>query len=309
MQRMSIIKLESTLRRYYGFLTLLSVFFGFIFPQISVLSPYVPILLAALVFSMVIEHEIDDFKIIIKHPKSVFSLITSNFILYPIIGILFAYFTVSSPDIYTGIILLCLAPSPVVAALWTEMSGGDGTVSLTTALFSMLISIGIYPIALYFLGLASPNLSIQIFKLLALSIFAPAIIALLLRDKENRYIPLKRKFKVLSAFIALFIIIIAIANLSSKFTNNELNIIFILTILAIILLLAGFAYGYLLSRLFKVQKTDRAGFLYTSSMRDGIIPLSVSITYFSYFSTLAPTILLIVMPFLVGIVYQIIKKE
>ncbi len=306
---MSIIKLESTLRRYYGFLTLLSVFFGFIFPQISVLSPYVPILLAALVFSMVIEHEIDDFKIIIKHPKSVFSLITSNFILYPIIGILFAYFTVSSPDIYTGIILLCLAPSPVVAALWTEMSGGDGTVSLTTALFSMLISIGIYPIALYFLGLASPNLSIQIFKLLALSIFAPAIIALLLRDKENRYIPLKRKFKVLSAFIALFIIIIAIANLSSKFTNNELNIIFILTILAIILLLAGFAYGYLLSRLFKVQKTDRAGFLYTSSMRDGIIPLSVSITYFSYFSTLAPTILLIVMPFLVGIVYQIIKKE
>ena len=81
-----------------------------------------------------------------------------------------------------------------------------------------------------------------------------------------------------------------------------------LTILAIILLMAGFAYGYLLSRLFKVQKKNRGAFLYTSSMRDGIIPLSVSITYFSYFSTLAPTILLIVMPFLVTIVYQLIKE-
>ncbi len=308
MQFMSIIKLEASLRKYYGLLTLLSVFFGFIFPQISVLSPYVPFLLAILVFSMVIEHDISDFKMIVKHPKSVFSLVTSNFILYPIIGILFAYFTLSSPEIYTGIILLCFAPSPVIAALWTEMSGGDGTIPVTTSLFSMLISIGIYPIVLYLMGLASLNLSVDIFKLLALSIFAPAIIALLLRDKENKYIPLKRKFKVLSAFIGLFIIIIAIANLSSKLNPNELNIILLLTILAIILLIAGFAYGYLLSRLFKVQKKNRPAFLYTSSMRDGIIPLSVSITYFSYFSTLAPTILLIVMPFLVTIVYQLIKE-
>lgn len=106
---------------------------------------------------MVIEHEISDFKKIAEHPKSVFGLLTSNLLLYPIIGILFAYFTISSPDIYTGIILLCFAPSPVVAALWTEMSGDDSTISLTTALFSMLVSIFTYPIILYFLGLASPK--------------------------------------------------------------------------------------------------------------------------------------------------------
>jgi BASS family bile acid:Na+ symporter len=203
---------------------------------------------------IVIEHDISDFKKIIKHPKSVFSLITSIFILYPIIGILFAYFTLSSPDIYTGIILLCFAPSPFIAALWTEMSGGDGTIPLTTSLFSMLLSIGIYPIVLYFMGLASLNLSVDIFKLLALSIFVPAIIALLLRDKENKYISLKRKFKILSAFVALYIIVIAIANLFSKILPNELNIVFLLTILAITLLIAGFAYVYFLSRLFKVQK-------------------------------------------------------
>lgn len=305
---MFIIEIEAILRKYYGFLTLLCVFLGFMLPQISVLSPYVPVLLAALVFSMVIEHEISDFKMIVKHPKSVFSLITSNLILYPVIGILFAYFTISSPDIYTGIILLCFAPSPVIAALWTEMSGGDGTISLTTALFSMLASIAIYPVVLFALGIVSPGLSIEIFKLLALSIFAPAIIALFLRDRENKYIPLKRKFKVLSAFIGLFIIVIAIANMSSKFFSNEFHTIFLLSILVIILLMAGFSYGYLLSRILKVQKKDRPAFLYTSSMRDGIVPLSVSITYFSYFSTLPATILLIIMPFLVALVYQLVKE-
>ncbi len=109
--------------------------------------------------------------------------------------------------------------------------------------------------------------------------------------------------------IALFIIVIAIAKLSSKILSNELNIVNLLAALALIVLIAGFAYGYLLSRLFKVQKIDRAAFLYISSMRDGIIPLSVSITYFSYFSTLASTLFLIVMPFMVAIAYQFIKND
>ncbi|WP_176720294.1 MULTISPECIES: hypothetical protein [Methanobacterium] len=34
-------------------------------------------------------------------------------------------------------------------------------------------------------------------------------------------------------------------------------------------------------------------------MRDGIIPLSVAVTYFSSSSTIASTVLLILMPFLV----------
>lgn len=306
---MFINQIETVLREYYGFLTLLCVFLGFLFPQFSIFSSYVPFLLAILVFSIVIEHEISDFKMIVKHPWSVFSLVSSNLVLYPLIGILFAYFVLSpSADIYAGIILLCFAPPPVIAALWTEMSGGDGTISLTTALFSMLISIVYYPVILFFMGIASPQLSLEIFKLLALSVFAPALIALFLRDRENKYIPLKRNFKVLSAFVGLIIIIIAIANLSSKFFSNEFDIIILLSVMVVILLSAGFGYGYILSKCLKVKKKEVPAFLYTSSMRDGIVPLSVSITYFSYFSTLASTILLIIMPFVLAIVYQLLKK-
>jgi len=43
-------------------------------------------------------------------------------------------------------------------------------------------------------------------------------------------------------------------------------------------------------------------------MRDGIIPLSVAITYFSSASTIASTILLIVMPFLVVGVYYMVHR-
>lgn len=307
---MLIIRLKTSLRKYYGFLTLLCVFLGFIFPQFSVLSIYIPVLLAILVFSMVVEHEISDFSMLIKHPKSLLSLISSNLILYPLIGFLLVYlFFSSNKNISTGVILLCFAPFPVIASLWTEMSGGDGTISLTTALFSMIISIGVYPVVLYFLGIASPNLSLEIFKLLVMSVFVPALIALFLRGEEKRLLPSKRKFKLIAALTGLFIIVIAIFNMSSKFFSNEFNTIFLISIFVIVLLITGLVYGHLLSRILKVKKDNNKAFLYTSCMRDGIIPLSVSTTYFSYLSSIPSTILLIIMPFIVSIVYQILKSN
>ena len=300
--------IHGNIRKYYGLLTVICVILGFTFPQFSVLSPYVPVLLAVLVFSMVIEHSIIDFTRIVNHPKRVLALAVSNLILYPVIGILFSYFFLPPQDIYVGIILLCFAPSPVVAALWTELSNGDGTISVTTALFSMLLSIIIYPIILYFMGIASPDLALSIFKLLALSIFAPAVIALFLRLEEEKYVPAKNTITLISSFVGLFIIVVAIAHMASNIMSSELNLILLIGILVVILLVAGFGYGYILGKLFGSSKKDSIAFLYSSSMRDGIIPLSVAITYFSSNATIASTILLIVMPFLVVGVYYMVRR-
>ena len=306
---MSILELEENIRKYYGFLTLLCVLLGFLLPQFSFLSQYVPFLLAILVFSMVVEHEISDFALIIKHPKTVIALITSNFILYPLIGFLFLHLLLSSQSgLINGIILLCFAPSPVIAALWTEMSGGDGTISISTALFSMILSIGVYPFILFYLGIVSPAVSIEIFKLLALSVFVPVIIALFIKTEKNLFNPSKREFKLVSAITGLLIIVIAISKMASQFFSNEFITIILISSFVTVLLLAGLFYGYSLSRLLKVKNEYKKAFLYTSSMRDGIIPLTVALSYFTYSSTIPSTVLLIIMPFIVAIVYQILKK-
>jgi BASS family bile acid:Na+ symporter len=305
---MSLNKVHGNLRKYYGLFTIICVIIGFLFPQFSILSPYIPFLLAVLVFSMVIEHKISDFTRVVKHPKIVMALIASNLILYPVIGILIGYWLIPQNEIMIGIILLCFAPSPVVAALWTELSGGDGTISISTALFSMMLSIIVYPVVLFFMGITSPELSISIFKLLALSIFVPAIVALFLRIEEERYIPAKNTITLLSSLVGLLIIVVAIAHMASRVLANELNIILILTFITVILLTAGFVYGHLLGKLFKTKNKDGIGFLYISSMRDGIIPLSIAITYFSSYSTMPATILLIVMPFMVVGVYYLVRK-
>ncbi|MEN4018741.1 MAG: hypothetical protein PQ963_10555 [Methanobacterium sp.] len=305
---MSLSDIHRNLKKYYGLLTLICVITGFMFPQFSILSPYIPFLLAVLVFSMVIEHRISDFTGVVKHPEIVMALIISNLILYPFIGILLGHWLHLQPDIMIGLVLLCFAPSPVVAALWTELSGGNGTISISTALFSMILSIIVYPVILFFMGIASHDLSIAIFKLLALSIFAPAVIALFLRLEEEKHIPARNTITLLSSFIGLLIIVVAIAHMASKILANELYTIIIIVLIVTTLLSAGFIYGYFLKRFFGAQKDYGIGFLYTSSMRDGIIPLSVGITYFSSYSTIPATVLLIVMPFMVVGVYYMIRK-
>lgn len=305
---MSLGNAHRNLKKYYGLLTLVCVITGFMFPQFSILSPYIPFLLAILVFSMVIEHRISDFTKIVKHPEIVIALITSNLILYPLIGILMGYWLHLEPDIMIGLVLLCFAPSPVVAALWTELSGGDGTISISTALFSMMLSVIVYPVILFLMGITSHDLSIAIFKLLALSIFAPAVIALFLRLEKEKYIPARNTVTFLSSFIALLIIVVAIAHMTSKILANELYTIITIVLIVTALLSAGFIYGYSLKRFFGTHRNYGVGFLYTSSMRDGIIPLSVGITYFSSYSTIPATVLLIVMPFMVVGVYYLVRK-
>lgn len=307
---MSLNKYHAGIRKYYGLLTILCVIVGFVYPQFSILSPYTLFLLAILVFSLVIEHQISDFTRVIKHFKIVIALIASNLVLYPLIGILLGYWLNLQSDIMMGLILLCFAPSPIVASLWTELSGGDGTLSISTALLSMMLSIFVYPLVLFFMGIASPHLSLSILKLLGLSIFVPAVLALFLRIEEENYIPAKNTITILSSFIGLLIIVVAIAHLASKVMVKEFNTISILILIDIVLLSAGFIYGYLLSKFFRAKRNEGIGFLYTSSMRDGIIPLSVAITYFSSFSTIPATILLIIMPFMVlGVYYLIIDDK
>ncbi len=305
---MSLTRYHANIRKYYGLLTILCVIIGYLYPKFSILSSYIPLLLAILVFSMVIEHQISDFTGVVKNYKIVIGLISSNLILYPLIGILIGHGFIQQPEIMIGIILLCFAPSPVVASLWAELSGGDGTIAISTALFSMMLSIIVYPVVLFFLGIASPEVSLSILKLLALSIFVPAILAFFLRVEEEKYIPTKNTVTFLSSFAGLLIIVIAIAHMASKLMVYDLNMISILIFINIILLTAGFIYGYALSKLFRTEIKQRAGFLFTSSMRDGIIPLSVAITYFGSYSTMPSTILLIIMPFMVVGVYYLIRK-
>jgi len=301
--------IQKTIRKYYGFLTILCVLIGFLFPQFEIFSSLVPYLLAILVFCLVVEHKIGDFTRIARKPSIVLVLALSNFIIFPVIGIFLGnLLSLPQGDVFTGIILLSFAPSPVVAALWAELSGGNGSIPVTTALFTMIASIFVYPLILFFMGISSPQLSFQIFQLLVLSIFVPAVLALFIRFEEDRYLPAKNVITIVSVFVSLLIIVIAVSHMASRVLSNELSILIKISIIVIILILCGMLFGYLVGRFSKIKENNNKSYIYVTGMRDGIVPLSVALLYFNSNATLASTLLLIIMPFIVVCAYYLIRN-
>ncbi|MFB2623662.1 bile acid:sodium symporter family protein [Methanothermobacter marburgensis] len=295
--------MTGTIKKYYGALTLLCVLMGLLFPQFSVFSVYTPLLLALLVFSLVIEHSLEDFGRIIQHPQFLGLVSVSNFLLYPLLGFLFIKIFNFSGDIVAGIILLSFAPSPVVAALWTELSGGDGTPALSAALTSMLLSVAVYPAVLYIMGVASLSVAFRVFELLVFTVFLPAVFALLLKLEEERFIPAGKTLNFLSAILGLVIIVVAVAHMSGSVRSMEVTDVIIVVSLMVI---AGFIYGFMAGRFRRDEYS--VAYVYTSGMRDGVIPLGVALKYFLPSTALPVTVLLVIMPVFTGIFYYVVSR-
>lgn len=296
-------EMTGTIKKYYGALTLLCVLMGLLFPQFSVFSVYTPLLLALLVFSLVIEHSLEDFGRIIQHPQFLGLVSVSNFLLYPLLGFLFIKIFNFSGDIVAGIILLSFAPSPVVAALWTELSGGDGTPALSAALTSMLLSVAVYPAVLYIMGVASLSVAFRVFELLVFTVFLPAVFALLLKLEEERFIPAGKTLNFLSAILGLVIIVVAVAHMSGSVRSMEVTDVIIVVSLMVI---AGFIYGFMAGRFRRDEYS--VAYVYTSGMRDGVIPLGVALKYFLPSTALPVTVLLVIMPVFTGIFYYVVSR-
>jgi len=292
--------MTGAIKKYYGVLTLLCVLTGLLVHEFSIFAGYTPLLLALLVFSLVVEHSIGDFRRIIHHPRFLGLVMASTFLVYPIMGFIFIRILGLGPDLSVGVILLSFAPAPVVAALWTEISGGDGTPAISAALISMLISVAVYPMVLYALGVASSAVAFRVLSLLLFSVFIPAIMALILRIEVAVIQPVRDGLNLLSSILGLLIIIVAVAHMSGALAGwGVLRVVFLVSVM----LLAGFIYGFLVGRR---MPEYRIASIYTAGMRDGVIPVGVALTYFSSAAALPATILLVVMPVFTGIVYYLV---
>ena len=295
--------MTGVIKKYYGVLTLICVLTGLLFPEFSIFAGYTPLLLALLVFSLVVEHRIGDFGRIIHHPRFLGMVLASTFLVYPIMGFIFIRILGLGPDLSVGVILLSFAPAPVVAALWTEMSGCDGTPAISAALTSMLLSVAVYPLVLYALGVASPVVAFRVLSLLLFSVFIPSIVALILRIEFALVQPVRYSLNLLSSILGLLIIIVAVAHMSGSLAGwGVLRVVFLVSVM----LLAGFIYGFLVGRR---MPEYRVASIYTSGMRDGMIPVGVALTYFSSAAALPATLLLVMMPVFTGIVYYLVGSS
>ncbi|MGH1537589.1 MAG: bile acid:sodium symporter family protein [Gammaproteobacteria bacterium] len=239
-----------------------------------------PISLFCIMFGMGLSLRPLDFKKIVKSPKVVAIGICAQMLFLPLIALIIAIVFKLPPEIAVGLIIIALAPGGATSNMFTYLSKGDVSLSITlTAIVSLIAPVSIPILAGlsmdYFMGSNTAfNLPIvkTIVQLLVITVIPVVLGMFVLSRWENLAKKIEPILKWLSiSFLILIIVLIVLknnANMTSYFSQAGLATL-VLNLTALIL-------GYRLSKLAKLSHPQAVTIGFEVGIQNGTLALVVA---------------------------------
>lgn len=221
------------------------------------------IALAIIMFGVALSITIDDFKRLIKNPKTLAVGIFTQFVLLPFLTFVAVLIIQPHPSFALGMILVAACPGGNVSNFFSKMANANAALSVSLTAFATVFCLLMTPLNLEFWGsLYEPTNTIlkeiqlnpyELFKLVLLILGIPLALGMIV----NHYHPLmaEKINKVLRPFsIIVFLILIIVALYdNAKIFKNHIHLVLFLVIFHNI-----FAYfiGYLTAKSFKLNQED-----------------------------------------------------
>ncbi|MFK8027800.1 MAG: bile acid:sodium symporter family protein [Gammaproteobacteria bacterium] len=221
-----------------------------------------------------------DFKNIVKSPKVVAIGLCAQMLLLPMIAFMLALVFALPPELAVGLIIIALAPGGATSNMFTYLSKGDVSLSITlTALASVITPFSIPILAdismHYFMGsntAFSLPIAKTIIQLLVITVIPVALGMLVLAYRENLARNIEPLFKWLSILFLLFIIALIVlknaANMGSFFAQAGLATL-VLNVCALLL-------GYQLAKMSKLSHPQSIAIGFEVGIQNGTLALVVA---------------------------------
>ncbi len=253
------------------------------------------ICLAFLMFGVALDMTTDDFKRIIKYPRSAIVGLTSQLILLPILTIILIHLMGPAPSIALGMMLVAVCPGGNISNFATHYGGGNAALSITLTSIITLSSFFITPFSFHgwasFLPQVQPLLAeiqVDLWSMVKI-IFQLIMVPLFIGMALNRYQPqftlkIRKWVKRLSILIfAGFIVGALLGNIEE--IKNYLHIVLLLVFFHNTLALLQ---GYYFAKLNKLPEADARAISLETGVQNGGLAL---ILIFNFFPELGGMIL------------------
>ncbi len=239
-----------------------------------------PASLFLIMFGMGLSLRLNDFKDVLKAPKAMAIALIGQMLLLPLIAFAIAVLLNLSPEIAVGLMIIALAPGGATSNLFTYLSKGDVSLSISlTAVVSLITPFTIPLVAAlsmtYFMGSASEfNIPIlkTILQLLVITLIPVAIGMMILSRWPNAAKSLENKLKWFSLLFLILIIILIVAknadNVFGFFTQAGLAT-FILNIVVL-------TVGYQMAKLAKLSHPQAVSIGFEVGIQNGTLALVVA---------------------------------
>ena len=243
--------------------------------------------LGIIMFGVALNITIEDFKQIIKNPKSVLVGVLSQFILLPAFTFLLVILIKPSPSIALGMFLVAACPGGNISNFMTNYAKGNSALSVSLTAVATLLAIVMTPLNFQlWSNLYEPtsslisNISLSPFKMVEV-IFLLLGIPLTLGMLVRNYFPeiaikTKKYFTIGSVLFFLLLIILALSKNVEIFKNN-IHYVFILVLIHNIIALT---LGYSIASVFKLSRRDKRTLAIETGIQNSGLGLLLIFSFF-----------------------------
>ncbi|MEK4079824.1 bile acid:sodium symporter family protein [Solibacillus sp. FSL K6-1126] len=242
------------------------------------IGSYITILLGIVMFGMGMTLKLDDFKLILQHPKGVIIGIVSQFVVMPLLAFALAKIFNLPPEIAVGVILVGCCPGGTSSNVMTYLAKGNTALSVTITSCTTLLAPFVTPALIYLL--ASEWLPVS-FMAMFMSVIKVVLIPIVLGIvAQFLFRPIVEKSIDILPTVSVIAIVMIVAAVVSGSRDKILETGLI--IFAIVILHNGLGYliGFLVAKLFKLQYDDQKAISIEVGMQNSGLGAQLAMAHF-----------------------------
>lgn len=242
------------------------------------IGSYITILLGIVMFGMGMTLKLDDFKLILQHPKGVIIGIVSQFVVMPLLAFALAKIFNLPPEIAVGVILVGCCPGGTSSNVMTFLAKGNTALSVTITSCTTLLAPFVTPALIYLL--ASEWLPVS-FMAMFMSVIKVVLIPIVLGIvAQFLFRPIVEKSIDILPTVSVIAIVMIVAAVVSGSRDKILETGLI--IFAIVILHNGLGYliGFLVAKLFKLQYDNQKAISIEVGMQNSGLGAQLAMAHF-----------------------------
>ncbi|MFN1836191.1 bile acid:sodium symporter family protein [Balneola sp. MJW-20] len=243
--------------------------------------------LAVIMFGVALELTLDDFRNLVKHPKSTLVGVFSQFVLLPALTFLMVLFFKPHPSLALGMIMVAACPGGNISNFFSLLAKGNPALSVSMTAIATLLAIVMTPFNFTFwASLYEPTNAIlrevsldlfEVFKIIVLILGIPLILGMLFRHFKEKIAgmisPWIKGFGVI--FFAGFVVVAFGMNYDNflKYVHLVILIVFIHNAIAL-------SSGYGIAKIFGLSRKDRKSIAIETGIQNSGLGLLLIFNFF-----------------------------
>lgn len=275
-------------------------------------STLLPLSLAIIMFGFGLSLTTDDFKRVLKYPKSIAIGLFCQMLLIPVLAFGLVKVFNLSPEMSLGLMILAASPGGITANIFSHLSHGDVALNLTLTAINSVLAAFTLPLIIYLstqaLNTDSLNVGLQFSKSLEvfLIVLIPVTIGLFVNSKNPTFSKkVDKPFRIFSMLI--LILIIAAAIIKEKATLGDSFAQIGLVVLAFNIL--SMAIGYLVPLLAKLKHSEATAISMEVGIHNGTLAIYIAMSVLNSFALALPAAVYSIIMFITAALFSFILSR